>query len=85
MDGETVFKGIPLTYIPKLDSVSQNPVYLVNMDCWYPVVLLGDMFRETGPKQHALMHNVQVTFVDLSYNYICVDRRPNAVLATGTF
>ncbi len=85
MDGQTVFKGIALTYVPQLDGTTQNPVYLINNGSFFPVMLKGDMFRETGPKPHGLMHNTVVTFMDLTYNFVCVDRRQNAVIATGTF
>lgn len=78
-DGEAVFNRTPIKYIPKLDADSSNPIYCVNHGDFYPVVLKGDYLRETvqrAPRQH----NVTNTFVDLSYNFLCTNRRNQAVL-----
>jgi len=84
------FKGHPIIYLPILDQFNgsggkiRDPIYMINHDTFYPVVLKGDWLRESKPK--ALdgspdgQHNTYVTHIDCSYNYICVDRRRNAVL-----
>jgi hypothetical protein len=39
--------------------------------------LKGDYLRETGPIMSKDQHNAWNNFVDLTYNYICIDRRRN--------
>jgi hypothetical protein len=78
MDGKLVFHGNPIVYVPKLDSDTSNPVYMVDHQTFYPVCLKGDYLRETknmAPNQH----NITQYFVDLTYNFLCVDRRRNGV------
>lgn len=74
MDDVTSFKRNALTYVPKLDADTSNPMYFVDLSVFYPVVLKGDYFRETV-KAAPNSHNVVVVHTDLTYNYICVDRR----------
>jgi len=70
-------------WVPKLDSDSQNPVYGVDHSTFYPVCLTGDYLRESEAKPAPSQHNVFQVFVDLTYNYLCIDRRRNWVLATA--
>ena len=82
IDGTTTFRKHPVLYIPYLDdnAVQTNPIYMIDHSTWNPIVLKGDYLRETTPAKAAKQHNVFECFVDLSYNFICVDRRRNAVL-----
>lgn len=80
MDGTITFKRHPLVYLPILNSRTDDPIYFINHDTFYPVILKGDYLRESKPKALDEMHNTFVVHVDLTYNYICVDRRRNAVL-----
>jgi len=73
------FKKNPIIWIPTLDDDTNNPVYLLNHATFMPVGLDGDYLHEEqapAPKQH----NIIQYFVDLTYNYMCIDRRRNAVL-----
>jgi len=79
MDGTMVFRKHPLVWVPHLDDDSTNPVYMVDRGTFYPVILKGDYMRESEPDKAPLQHNTFVVFVDISYNYLCVDRRCNAV------
>jgi hypothetical protein len=79
MDGEMTFHKIPIVWVPYLDNDTTQPVYLIDHSTFYPVCLKGDYLRDTGPQQAPKQHNVYESFVDLSYNFICVDRRRNAV------
>lgn len=76
-----VFRNHPIIWIPKLDEDTTNPVYGVDHDKFYPVVLRGDFLRESEPMQDPRQHNVYHVFVDLTYNYLCVDRRSQWVIA----
>lgn len=79
-DGSTVFKKTPIVWVPYLDDDSTNPVYMIDRDSFFPVILKGDYMRETEPEKAPLQHNTFVIFVDLTYNYLCINRRQNTVL-----
>lgn len=80
VDGMTLsFRNNPIRWVAALDAAANNPVYMLNHSCFYPVGLQGDNLREsrsTAPKNH----NIEQYFVDLTYNFLCVDRRRQAVL-----
>ena len=80
MDGTMVFRKHPIVYVPKLDDSTKKPFYLVDHKTFMPVVLKGDFLRETRPEKAAGQHNVFVVHVDITYNYLCIDRRRNARL-----
>lgn len=83
MDGTMTFRGNPVIWVPKLDSLAGNPIYGVDHSTFYPVCLEGDYLRESEAKPAPNQHNVYQVFVDLSYNYLCVDRRRNFLIATA--
>lgn len=85
MDGTMVFRGHPIIWVPELDSNTADPVYMLDHSTFYPVVLRGDFLRESQAERAPNQHNIFQFFVDLTYNYVCVDRRRNAVLSTTTF
>jgi hypothetical protein len=75
-----VFRNHPIIWIPQLDSDTDNPIYGIDHSKFYPVVLEGDFLRESEPMQDPRQHNVYQVFVDLTYNYLCVDRRSQWVI-----
>lgn len=77
MEGQTYVSGYPIIYIPSLDDDTTYPVVGVDHATFYPVCLKGDYLRETGPDKAKDQHNAWNCFVDLTYNYLCVDRRRN--------
>lgn len=79
--GITSFKRVPLIYVNDLDSDTMDPFYFVNHAYFHPYVLQGDYLRETKAKEADTQHNVFRTFFDMSYNYLCVNRQRQAVLA----
>lgn len=83
MDGFLTFRKHPIIYVPKLDEDTQNPIYQIDHGSFGVVVLKGDYLRETDPQKKADAHRVWVCFVDLSYNFICVDRRRHGVYNTA--
>jgi len=80
MDGVATFKRHPLVHVPYLETFTDKRVYMIDHDTFYPVVLRGDYLRETKPRFAPNQHNTVVLDIDLSYQYVCVDRRGNAVL-----
>ena len=83
MDGTMTFRNHPVIWVPELDGQTNAPVYMVDHSTFYPVVLKGDFLRESKSTQAPSQHNVYQYFVDLTYNYLCVDRRRNAVFTTA--
>ena len=90
-DGKVVFRGIPLTYCPYLDSnvtysgnVAAYPIYGINWGVFESCFLEGEYMRETGPDTAPNQHTVFTTHVDLSMNIRCTDRRRNFVLKDST-
>ena len=83
VDGvDLAFRKNPIRWIPSLDASTNDPVYFINHSTFYPVAHKGDWFRET--QRHAPnQHDVEEVFVDVRYNYVCVDRRRNGVLETS--
>lgn len=83
MDGTITFRRHPVIWVPKLDERTDNPVYMVDHSTFYPVCLKGDYLRESEATKAPNQHNVYQVFIDLTYNYLCVDRRRNAVFTTS--
>jgi hypothetical protein len=83
MDGTMTFRRHPVIWVPKLDERSDDPVYMIDHSTFYPVCMKGDYLRESEATKAPNQHNVYQVFVDMTYNYLCVDRRRNAVISTG--
>jgi hypothetical protein len=83
MDGEVVFRKLPVTYVPALDGNVDQPIYGIDWSVFYPVFLEGDYMRRTGPVVAPGAHNVYITYTDLTFNFVCRDRRKNFVIAAG--
>lgn len=82
--GAVAFNRIPFMYCDILDTdatgwdvhtIGTDTVYGVNWNFFEAVVLKGDNFRETPPAPDADNHNFIKSFVDLTYNYVCLNRR----------
>lgn len=83
MDGRMTFHGNPIVYVPKLDERTDNPIYMIDHSTFYPVCLKGDYLRESEPEKSSDQHNCFEVHVDLSYNFINIDRRRNGVITTA--
>lgn len=73
--GATVVKNIPVVWVEQLDADTTNPLYAVNHAYFHPFVMEGDFFRETGPMNSRQQHDVFTTFVDLQFNFVCLNRQ----------
>lgn len=83
--GRVMFRGVPITYVPHLDSAAtNNPIYMLNWGTFHPVFLEGEYMREMGPEVAPNQHTTMVTHIDCTANIYCTDRRRNAVLAEDT-
>lgn len=86
--GSTIYKGIPFVYVDLLDTAKQyvygkDPIYGVNHSHFYPAVLSGEYFRVNEPMSKVGNHNVLTVYVDLSYCYICDNRRTGGFLISN--
>lgn len=78
--GNVVFKGIPFVYVDQLDTeltyvYGGNPIFGINHNHFYPIVLSGENFRINPPINSREQNNVFTVFCDLSYAYMCDNRR----------
>lgn len=80
-DMEAKFYGHELEYVPYLDNDSDAPFYLVNEDTLYPITLKGDRFRESEPMISNDHHNCYAVYTDLTYQYVCDNRKANGVVS----
>lgn len=86
VEATLTFRRHPIRWVPQLDDTSvytaaTNPVYMIDHSTFYPVCLAGDYLRESPVLRAPTQHNVFRVFVDLTYNYLCVDRRRNAIFS----
>jgi len=79
-NGAVSFRGVPVTYVPKLDAVTVPKVYMLQWGAFRSVLLSGEYMKETGPDTAPNQHTVFTTHVDCTMNMQCVDRRRNAIL-----
>lgn len=83
-DGKTIFRRVPVSWVPKLESDTTNPVYGLNWGWGKTYVLEGWWLRETHVPIYPGQHTMAAHFMDSTYQWIWKNRRCNFVLATGT-
>lgn len=81
-DGTTTFKRHPIIYVPKLNSKTNQPFYMINFDYFYIVCLQGDYMHEEGAMRAPWQHTAVVVHADMTWAILCDDRRRQAVLHT---
>jgi hypothetical protein len=81
MHGRVVFRGIPVQYIPVLDSDTQNPFYGIDLNHMKVVVHPKWSPRNHGLRKAPNQRNVMNNFWDMQWNMICRDRRRQFLLA----
>ena len=74
-DGRLIFRGNPFVWVPTLDADATDPIYGVNMADFKVAMLAGTYMKETVIAKTPGQHNVTSVFVDLSYNFLCRNRR----------
>lgn len=79
-DGKTLFKSTPVSYAPKLDDDSKNPVYMIDWK-WLAVgVMAGWENNLSAPYMVPGKHLVRRVDLDASLNMVCTDPRRQAVI-----
>lgn len=86
--GAVIFKGVPFIYTDILDSAKQyvygdDPIVGVNHEHFYPVCLKGEYFKVSDPMTKVGQHNVLTVYIDLTYAYICKNRRHAGFLCSN--
>lgn len=80
-DGRATFKSTPLTYAPKLNGDTSDPVYMLDWK-WLAVGVMGGWENQlTKPCQVPNMHLVRRVDQDVSLNMICTNLRQQAVIS----
>jgi hypothetical protein len=82
-DGRVVFKSTPLTWVPKLDSSTDDPVFLLDWKVLTVGIMAGWENNLTAPYMVPNKHNVRRVDLDASFNMIGTDLRRLAVLNTA--
>ena len=78
-DGRTLFKGTPITYAPKLDDDTENPVYTLDWN-WLAIgILAGWENQLTKPYMVPNKHLVRRVDLDCTLQMICTNLRKQAV------
>jgi hypothetical protein len=81
MDGKTLFKGTPLTYAPKLDADSTDPIYMIDWNHIAVGVLDGWENNLSKPEPVPGKHLVRRVDLDASLNMVCTDPRRQVVIS----
>lgn len=80
-DGAVTIRRVPVEYVPQLDNeTASKPIVGIDWGVFYPAFLDGEYMVETTTPS-ATQHTVVTTHKDLTYQWICKDRRPNFLIA----
>lgn len=80
-DGRAVFKGTPLTYVPKLDDDSTLPIYMIDWNWMAVGVVDGWEQNLSKPAVVPGKHTVRRVDLDASLNMVCTNLRRQAVFS----
>lgn len=83
-DGKVIFRRVPVTWVPKLEADTTNPIYGINWGWFKTYILSGWWLRETNVPIYPGQHTVSAHFMDCTYQWITKNRRCHFVGATGT-
>ncbi len=83
MDGKTLFRRVPVTWVPWLERDTTNPMYGINWGWLKTYILEGEWMKETHLPYTPGQHTVASYFIDLTYNFISKNRRCHLVLSNG--
>jgi hypothetical protein len=83
-DGKVLFRRVPVTWVPKLESDTTNPFYAINWGWFKTVILEGWWLKETHVPVYPGQHTMSAHFLDCTYQWVTKNRRCHGVMATGT-
>jgi len=73
------YKGYRVVYIPYLDADTSNPIYQMDRSTFFALVRRDMNMVESEARPIEGHHNSFAVFLDHEYQYLCVDRRRQAV------
>lgn len=82
MEGDQVtIRRHPIIWVPELDEQTSNtPFYAIDHGTFKVYVRKGDYMRQSKAIRAPEQHNTFIQWTDLSYNFLCLNRRRNGVL-----
>lgn len=83
-DGLTLFRRIPVTYVPALDAKTGSPVYGINWDEFEVGFLDGEYMVTSDWSVVKGAHTSLEKHTDVTLNTVCNNRREQFVMATTT-
>jgi hypothetical protein len=83
-DGKTLFRRVPVNWIPRLEPDTTNPIYGINWGVFKTYILNNWWLRELYIPNYPGQHTMAVHFLDCTYNFVTLDRRRNFVISNGT-
>ncbi len=84
MDGKTLFRRLPVTWIPKLEADTTNPFYGVDWGWFKTFILKGWWLKETFVPIMPGQHTVSGVFMDCTYQWVARNRRCHLIGSNGT-
>lgn len=84
MEGRTMFRRRPITWVPWLERDTTNPIYGINWGWMKLGVMAGEWLKETPVPITPGLHNVHSQFIDLMYNIVSRNIRCHIVGSNGT-
>jgi hypothetical protein len=82
--GATLINNVPIVWVEQLDDATwqstyaARPMYIVDHARFRPFVLEGDRFRESDPINDRSQPHAFTTFISLTFNFLCLNRRMGA-------
>jgi hypothetical protein len=84
MDGKTLFRRVPVAWVPWLERDTTNPFYGINWGFFKTYILRGWWLRETSIAHTPGQHTVASHFIDSTYQFVSKNRRCHMVASNGT-
>ena len=78
-DGIITYKRHPIVHVPQLDADTSEPIYGLDHDSFRTTILEGDNLRRSDAMILLPNHNALGVFIDLSYQFACLERRNQMV------
>lgn len=73
-NGAISFNRVPIISVPALSGDAERPIYFVNHAVFTPFVRRGDYMAESEPQVPDGLHRALAVYLDLSYQFMCVNR-----------
>lgn len=80
-DGRVMFKSTPVTYVPKLDDDTTDPIFMLDWKWMAIGVLEGWENNLSAPMPVPGKHNVRRVDLDATLNMVCTDPRRQTVIS----